>query len=109
MVYGQVVHFDFVGFDDELYVTKNFNVQKGFTVKGHKWAFTTFHSANWHPITWLSHMSDCEFYGLNPMGHHWTNIEFHINLYFYFVYIIQQFDNFSLVFNFKEWYEFCKN
>ncbi len=78
LVYGQIIDFDFVGFDDELYVTKNFNVQKGFTVKGLKWAFTTFHSANWHPITWLSHMSDCEFYGLNPIGHHWTNVEFHI-------------------------------
>jgi len=78
LVYGQVIDFDFVGFDDELYVTENFNVQKGFTVKGLKWAFSNFHSANWHPITWLSHMLDCELYGLNPMGHHWTNIEFHI-------------------------------
>ena len=76
--YSQVINFDFVGYDDELYVTENLNVQKGFTAKGLKWAFTTFHSANWHPITWLSHMLDCEFYGLNPTGHHWTNVEFHI-------------------------------
>ena len=76
--YQQVINFDFVGYDDELYVTENFNVQKGFTVKAVRWAFTTFHSANWHPITWLSHMLDCELYGLNPTGHHWTNVEFHI-------------------------------
>lgn len=78
LVYGQVIDFDFVGFDDELYVTKNLNIQKGFTAEGVKWAFTTFHSANWHPITWLSHMLDCEMYGLSPMGHYWTNVELHI-------------------------------
>jgi tetratricopeptide (TPR) repeat protein len=76
--YQQVINFDFVGYDDELYVTKNLNVQKGFTAKGVKWAFTSFHSANWHPVTWLSHMLDIELYGLNPMGHHWTNLQFHI-------------------------------
>lgn len=76
--YRQVIIFDFVGYDDELYVTENLNVQKGLTVKGIKWAFTTFHSANWHPLTWLSHMFDCELYGLNPMGHHWTNSMIHM-------------------------------
>ena len=76
--YWQVINFDFVGYDDELYVTKNLNVQKGFTAEGVKWAFTSFHSANWHPLTWLSHMLDCELYGLNPTGHHWTNVELHI-------------------------------
>ena len=76
--YSQVINFDFVGYDDELYVTENLNVQKGFTAKGLKWAFTTFHSANWHPITWLSHMLDCELYGLNPMGHHCSSLQIHI-------------------------------
>jgi len=76
--YRQVIHFDFVGYDDELYVTENLHVQNGFTAKGVKWAFTTFHSANWHPLTWLSHMLDCELYGLNPTGHHWVNLQFHI-------------------------------
>ena len=78
VTYQQVLYFDFVGFDDELYVTKNPHVQSGITAKGFKWALTTFHSANWHPITWLSHMLDCELYGLNPSGHHWTNVQFHI-------------------------------
>jgi tetratricopeptide (TPR) repeat protein len=77
-VYMKVQKFDFVGFDDELYVTQNYHVQKGISLEGIKWAFTTFHSANWHPLTWLSHMLDCELYGLNPAGHHWTSVEFHI-------------------------------
>ena len=78
IVYGKSRSFDFVGFDDELYVTQNQIVQKGISLNGIKWAFTTFHSANWHPLTWLSHMLDCELYGLNSAGHHWTNVEFHI-------------------------------
>ena len=78
IAYGQVKNFDFVGYDDQEYVTENSSVKKGLTVEGLKWAFTSFHSANWHPITWLSHMLDCELYGLNPMGHHWTNLQFHI-------------------------------
>ena len=78
VAYGQVKNFDFVGYDDQDYVTENSHVQKGLTVEGIIWAFTTFHSANWHPLTWLSHMLDCELYGLNPMGHHWTNLIFHM-------------------------------
>ena len=76
--YLQVINFDFVSYDDELYVTENPYVQKGISPEGIQWAFTTFHSANWHPITWLSHMLDCELYGLNSGAHHWTNVEFHI-------------------------------
>ena len=76
--YIQVRNFDFIGYDDNLYVIENPYVQKGVSLEGIKWAFTTFHSANWHPLTWLSHMLDCELYGLNPAGHHWTNVEFHI-------------------------------
>ena len=78
IVYGKVKTFDFVGYDDELYVTKNLYVQKGVSPEGLKWAFTTFHAANWHPLTWLSHMLDCELFGLDPSGHHWTNVEFHV-------------------------------
>ncbi|MGA8181914.1 MAG: tetratricopeptide repeat protein, partial [Desulfobacterales bacterium] len=78
VVYMKVQKFDFVGYDDELYVTQNHHVQKGISPEGIKWAFTTFHSANWHPLTWISHMLDCDLYGMNPAGHHWTNVEFHI-------------------------------
>ena len=78
IVYGKVKTFDFVCFDDELYVTKNLYVQKGISPKGFKWAFTTFHAASSHPLDWLSNMLDYRLYELNPSGHHWTNIEFHI-------------------------------
>jgi len=78
VTYIPAIHSDFVGYDDELYVTENKQVQEGFTSEHLKWVFTTFHSANWHPLTWLSHMLDCELYGLNPAGHHWTQVEFHI-------------------------------
>jgi tetratricopeptide (TPR) repeat protein len=78
IAYGQVKNFDFVGYDDQEYVTENSHVQEGITVDGIIWAFTTFHAANWHPLTWLSHMLDCELYGLNPVGHHWTNLTLHV-------------------------------
>ena len=78
IAYGQVKNFDFVGYDDQEYITENSHVQKGLTVESIIWAFTSFHSANWHPLTWLSHMLDCELYRLNPMGHHWTNLMFHM-------------------------------
>ena len=78
IAYWQVKDFDFICFDDKPYVTENRHVQAGLTVKGFAWAFTTFHASNWHPLTWLSHMTDCELYGLNPMGHHWTSLQFHI-------------------------------
>lgn len=78
IVYGQVGTFNFIGFDDPDYVTENEYVQEGLSFDSFIWAFTTFHSANWHPLTWLSHMLDCQFYGKDPMGHHWTNVQFHI-------------------------------
>ena len=78
VAYGQMSSLDFVNYDDQEYVTENGHVQEGLTVKGLIWAFKTFHSANWHPLTWLSHMLDCELYGLDPMGHHWTNLQFHM-------------------------------
>ncbi len=78
IAYLQVGTFDFVDFDDGLYVTENSYVQKGLTIEGLIWAFTTSHTGNWHPLTWLSHMLDSELYGLDPAGHHYTNIAFHI-------------------------------
>ena len=78
LVYWQVKDFNFAGYDDELYITENLHVQSSLTCENIKWAFTTFKAGNWHPLTWLSHMLDIELYGLNPMGHHWTNLQFHI-------------------------------
>jgi len=77
LVYWQVGDHEFVNYDDNVYITDNAQVQKGLTSKGIIWAFTTSHTGNWHPLTWISHMVDCEFYGLNPKGHHLTNVLFH--------------------------------
>jgi Flp pilus assembly protein TadD len=77
-VFWQVQNYDFVNYDDDQYVTENRQVQAGLTWKGVIWAFTTNHASNWHPLTWLSHMLDCQIYGLKPSGHHLTSILFHI-------------------------------
>jgi len=78
-VYWQIQDHEFINhYDDRDYVTDNLNVKSGLTSKSVKWAFTTFHFQNWHPITWLSHMLDCQLYGLNPKGHFLTNLIFHI-------------------------------
>jgi len=77
-VYWQVGNHEFVDFDDNGYVTENRQVQAGLTPDSIIWAFTSTHAANWHPLTWLSHMLDCQIYGLNPGGHHLTNVLFHI-------------------------------
>jgi hypothetical protein len=76
--YWQVQFADFVGFDGDNCVTKNRHVQTGLTWQGVVWVFTTLHDANWYPLTWLSHMLDCELYGLDPTGHHWTSLLFHM-------------------------------
>jgi len=77
-VYWQVQKYDFVNLDDNDYVYDNRHVQAGLTLESIKWAFTTTHSSNWHPLTWLSHMMDCQLYGLNSGQHHLHNLFFHI-------------------------------
>ena len=76
-VYLPVIGLNFLTFDDDCYVTRNPQVVGGLTWAGLRWAFTHAHCANWHPLTWLSHMLDCQLYGLNPAGHHLTNLLFH--------------------------------
>ena len=68
----------FINFDDPDYVTENKLVQRGITWEGTVRAFQTGRAGNWHPVTWLSHMLDCQIYGLNPAGHHFTSVIFHI-------------------------------
>jgi len=77
LVYLPATRDGFVNYDDQDYVTENSTVQKGLTWTGIKWAFTTGHASNWHPLTWLSHMTDCELFGLNPGAHHLVNVLFH--------------------------------
>jgi tetratricopeptide (TPR) repeat protein len=79
VAFGQIKDHDFINLDDTGYVTENIQVQSGLTFKGVVWAFTDVQSTfYWHPVTWLSHMLDCQLYGLNPRGHHLTNLVFHI-------------------------------
>jgi tetratricopeptide (TPR) repeat protein len=68
-VYAQVVNHQFIVLDDNHYIYQNPVVSRGLTLMGIAWAFTTFHSANWHPLTWLSHMLDCQIFGLHAGGH----------------------------------------
>ena len=77
VVFGQTLGFSFVNYDDNYYVYNNPIVEKGLTLPGILWAFTHVWAANWHPLTWLSHMLDCQFYGLNAGGHHLTNVLLH--------------------------------
>lgn len=78
-VFWKSTHHEFLTYyDDDLYVTNNLHVKTGLTYRNMLWAFTTMEASNWHPVTWLSHMLDCQIYGLNPRGHHLTNVLFHI-------------------------------
>ncbi|HEX4121459.1 MAG TPA: tetratricopeptide repeat protein [Verrucomicrobiae bacterium] len=76
-VYAQGLRCQFLTFDDQAYVTENRHVLPGITLAGIKWAFTSVTAGNWHPLTMLSHMLDCQVYGLRPWGHHLTNILIH--------------------------------
>ena len=76
-VFGQTRAFQFINFDDNEYVFKNAQVARGLTMEGIVWAFTHVYAANWHPLTWISHMVDAQLYGLNPGCHHLTNVFLH--------------------------------
>jgi len=77
-VYMQVRHFGYIDYDDDLYVVENRRVQKGLSFENAAWAFKTGYAANWHPVTWLTHLLDVHLYGLNAGAHHLTNLLFHI-------------------------------
>jgi tetratricopeptide (TPR) repeat protein len=68
---------EFINYDDDKYVTENPHVRAGLTGKGIKWAFTTIHANFWHPLTWLSHMLDCQVFGMNAGRHHLSNLLLH--------------------------------
>jgi len=77
-VFYQVCTYDFVNYDDQIYVYENPNIQAGITLKAIKWAFTANYANFWHPLTLLSHMLDWQLFGSNAGGHHLTNLIFHI-------------------------------
>ena len=77
VAYAGVRQHDFVNFDDPEYVVQNRHVTSGLTFANVAWSLTAVHSANWHPLTWMSHMLDCSLFGLDPGGHHVTNVLLH--------------------------------
>jgi tetratricopeptide (TPR) repeat protein len=77
-VYWPVLNCEFVKYDDDKYVTENPNLKRGITRESVVWAFSSHHFHMWHPLTSLSHLLDCELFGLNPTWHHLTNLLLHI-------------------------------
>ena len=77
VVFSQTLGHGFVNYDDGDYVYNNPVIISGLTLPGIQWAFTHAHAANWHPLTTISHMLDCQLYGLQPGGHHLTNVLLH--------------------------------
>ncbi len=77
VVFGQTLGHDFVNYDDPKYVYENTKITSGLSMTGIAWAFTHIHSENWHPLTTISHMLDCQLYGLKAGGHHFTNALLH--------------------------------
>ena len=76
-VFGQVGGHGFLHFDDDEYVYDNPHVSTGLTPGNLRWALTAFHSNNWHPVTWVSHMLDCQLFGLHAGPHHLVNVLLH--------------------------------
>lgn len=77
LIYLPVTKFGFVDYDDVRYVVKNTHVKNGLTINNIKWAFFAFYEANWHPVTWISHMMDVQIFGMDPGMFHVINIIFH--------------------------------
>jgi len=77
LIYLPMLWHGFVNYDDPDYIIGNAHVTGGLTWANVVWAFTSNDAANWHPLTWLSHMLDCQLFGVNPAGHHLMNLLFH--------------------------------
>lgn len=76
-LYWQTTGHEFLKYDDQIYVTENPHLTGGISLTNIKWAFTSIYGANWHPLTWLSHILDVQLFGLNPAGHHLVSVFFH--------------------------------
>lgn len=77
-IYAQVIGHQFIALDDASYIKENPMVNRGVTLAGLAWAFTTFHAANWHPLTWIAHMIDSQLFGMNAGGHLLVNALIHV-------------------------------
>jgi tetratricopeptide (TPR) repeat protein len=89
-IYSQTLRFSFVYFDDNEYVFDNPHITQGLNLKAIRWAFTHVHSHNWHPLTTLTHMFDCQVYGLHPWGHHLGNVLLHGTVAILLFVVLQQ-------------------
>jgi hypothetical protein len=76
-LYWPATRCDFVNYDDHEYVLENAHVTSGLTWENARWALRSGYAANWHPVTWLSHMLDCQLFGRKPGGHHLTSVLLH--------------------------------
>ena len=77
LVFGQTLGHAFVNYDDDVYVYKNPRITSGLNIQAIIWAFTHSHAYNWHPLTTISHLLDCQLFALRPAGHHLTNVVLH--------------------------------
>jgi Tfp pilus assembly protein PilF len=77
ILYGPIAGHQFIGYDDNQYLVQNWHIQSGLTWRAISWAFESGYASNWHPLTWISHMLDWQFFGSNPMGHHLVNLILH--------------------------------
>lgn len=77
IAFGRTLHFGFINYDDNEYVYQNPAISGGLSLHSVLWAFDHVHADNWHPLTTISHMADCQIYGLRPFGHHLTNVILH--------------------------------
>jgi tetratricopeptide (TPR) repeat protein len=77
-VFWPALHCGFVNYDDPAYVTENWHVRHGFNGQSARWALTAVVASNWHPLTWMSHILDCQLYGLRPAGHHLSSVLLHL-------------------------------
>lgn len=77
LVYGRALSHEFVDWDDPQYLVENPQVTEGLSLESISWALTANYAANWHPLTWMSHMVDCELFGLEAGGHHAVSVVLH--------------------------------
>jgi len=88
--FGRIANNGFINYDDGIYLLENSHIQSGISMENIRWAFTTFESSNWHPLTWLSHMLDWKLFGANAGGHHWVSLLFHIgSVIFLFLFLFK--------------------
>lgn len=94
-VFVQLSQYEFISFDDPLYVTENQRVKDGINFQNVVWSLGAIVAANWHPVTLMSHMLDCRLFGVNPGGHHLMNVALHfLNSYFLFLFFKRATDKF---------------